>query len=44
MGVINLDIISYEGDNDNVMTVYTSNVANTNQIATDFVKNISFYK
>lgn len=43
LGVINLDMIGYESNNDKMITVYTSNVANTNQIAKDFIDNITLY-
>lgn len=43
LGVINLDMIGYDSDNDKLITVYTSNIANTNQIANDFIQNLYLY-
>lgn len=41
MGVINLDMIGYDGNNDGKINVHSKNVANTVEIANDFVNNIA---
>lgn len=43
LGVINLDMIGYDSNDDKLITVYTSNISNTNQIANDFIENIYLY-
>lgn len=39
MGVLNLDMISYDGNNDNRINVHTKNIANTAEIVQDLVNN-----
>lgn len=41
MAVINLDMIGYDGNNDGKINVHSKNVANTVEIANDFVNNIA---
>ncbi|MDI6804523.1 MAG: M28 family peptidase [Bacteroidota bacterium] len=43
LGVINLDMIGYDGNNDGKINVHSKNVANTVEIANDFVNNIATY-
>ncbi len=43
LGVINLDMIGYDGNNDGKINVHSKNVANTVAIANDFVENIAVH-
>jgi hypothetical protein len=43
LAVINLDMIAWDSNNDNNIDVHSKNVANTPQIAADFVNNIATF-
>jgi hypothetical protein len=43
LGVINLDMIAYDSNNDGKINIHTKNVANSNKIGLDIVDNISTY-
>ncbi len=43
IGVINLDMTAYDANNDGIVDVHSNNVANTSQIANEWINNIYQY-
>ena len=43
MGVINLDMIAYDGNNDGKMNVHTKNVSNSHILGVEFVHNVAAF-